>query len=557
MPDNTEIDEETPVDEEEVEPTDEEMQDEFADGDPVPWHGVLAPIGVESGDGRKFASMLTTRDLPIPLKFMREDGERHDRSVVVGNITAVWEDEGLIKAEGFFANTDESAEVISLRAEDMVRGVSVDLDMVEAEFQRVDGSVLAEGDPIPPDTEPVTMVVTKGRIAAATIVAIPAFQEAWFDLGTWDDEQIMQEDAEEEPVAASAEFAPGTKDGPGWITHPKETSRIRRYWTHGKGAAKIKWGAPGDFNRCRTQLAKYIQNPAFLAGTCANMHKEALGFWPGEHHGGETMTASAAPAFTLVDPPEALTAGGYTPPASWFTDPGLTGPTPLTVTEDGHVYGHAATWNECHIGIQNKCVTAPHSLTNYAYFHTGAVRTSEGEVAVGHITMSTGHATLDLAAGPAAEHYDNTGTVVADIRVGEDAHGIWVAGAVRPGLTDDQRYALKAAAISGDWRPIGAGLEMVAALAVNTPGFPVPRPALAASGERMTALVAAAVVEPVATLDEFDMSKVVASGIEEYEARKERKAMRESLSASIKTITTVEDKERDMLRASILNTIGE
>jgi hypothetical protein len=50
------------------------------------------------------------------------------------------------------------------------------------------------------------------------------------------------------------------------------TERIRRYWTKGKGAGKIRWGAPGDFNRCRTQLAKYVQNPDWLAGLCANMH---------------------------------------------------------------------------------------------------------------------------------------------------------------------------------------------------------------------------------------------------------------------------------------------
>src|SRR5690606_6318116 len=39
-------------------------------------------------------------------------------------------------------------------------------------------------------------------------------------------------------------FAPGTKDGPGWVTHPKPTARIRRYWVTGKGAAKIRWGVP-------------------------------------------------------------------------------------------------------------------------------------------------------------------------------------------------------------------------------------------------------------------------------------------------------------------------
>src|SRR5690606_17936487 len=72
-------------------------------------------------------------------------------------------------------------------------------------------------------------------------------------------------------TAESLTFAPGTKDGPGWITHPVPTGRIRRYWTKGKGAAKIRWGMGGDFNRCRRQLVKYITNPEWLAGACANM----------------------------------------------------------------------------------------------------------------------------------------------------------------------------------------------------------------------------------------------------------------------------------------------
>ena len=31
---------------------------------------------------------------------------------------------------------------------------------------------------------------------------------------------------------------------------------LREYWTHGEGAAKIRWGTPGDFDRCVTHLEK-------------------------------------------------------------------------------------------------------------------------------------------------------------------------------------------------------------------------------------------------------------------------------------------------------------
>ena len=173
------------------------------------------------------------------------------------------------------------------------------------------------------------------------------------------------------------------------------------------------------------------------------------------------------------------------PPEAWFKDPQLTSPTALVVEDDGRVYGHIAAWGTCHIGQVGKCVEPPTSPSNYAYFRTGALRTAEGtSVAVGHLTMGTGHAGPRDSANAAAEHYDNTGTVFADVAAGEDAYGIWVAGSLRPGITAEQVRVARSAPISGDWRTIRGSLELVGALAVNVPGFPVPRPqGLLASGE--------------------------------------------------------------------------
>lgn len=173
------------------------------------------------------------------------------------------------------------------------------------------------------------------------------------------------------------------------------------------------------------------------------------------------------------------------PPEAWFKDPQLTGPTALVVEDDGRVYGHIAAWGTCHIGQIGKCVEPPTSPSNYAYFRTGALKTAEGtSVAVGHLTMGTGHAGPRDSANAAAEHYDNTGTVFADVAAGEDAYGIWVAGSLRPGISAEQVRVARSAPISGDWRTIRGSLELVGALAVNVPGFPVPRPqGLLASGE--------------------------------------------------------------------------
>lgn len=302
--------------------------------------------------------------------------------------------------------------------------------------------------------------------------------------------------------------ATGTRDGPGWLTNPRDTQRLRDYWTKGAGAGKIRWGTPGDFNRCRAQLGKYVSNPSYLAGTCANLHFVALGFWPSTHAAKDRVHAAGAPEIPDFDPDfdteefaavtTAFAAAADTtldlPPMEWFQDPGLDAVTPLTVTDDGRVMGHLAPWGTCHVGVSGACTEAPHSFKDYAYFRTGEAITAGGAVPVGQITMDTGHAGTDLGASAAVSHYDDTGTVVADVAAGEDEYGIWVAGMVRPGTTESQLRSLRAGALSGDWRRIGGNLELVAALVVNVPGFPIPRTQVASAGGHEITLLAAAVV---------------------------------------------------------------
>jgi len=189
------------------------------------------------------------------------------------------------------------------------------------------------------------------------------------------------------------------------------------------------------------------------------------------------------------------------PPVEWFVDPLFDAPCPLTVTDDGQVFGHLALWETCHTGRPaDVCLTPPRSQAAYAYFLTGYVRAlgSDGfeDVPCGSLTMSTGHATTapGTSAAAAIAHYEHTGCSVADVAVGEDEFGIWFAGALRSGVTAEQVREFRGGSLSGDWRFISGGLELVAALAVNVPGFPVPRvqAGLAASGVQ-TALVAAGV----------------------------------------------------------------
>lgn len=179
------------------------------------------------------------------------------------------------------------------------------------------------------------------------------------------------------------------------------------------------------------------------------------------------------------------------PPMSWFENPKLDKPTPLTLTEEGRVYGHIASWGSDHIGF-SAGTRPPRSKSNYAYFHTGVIRTHEGrDVSVGQLTLAGGHASMDASAAAAVKHYDDTASAIADVHAGEDAYGIWVAGSLRPDATPAQIRAFRASAPSGDWRPINNKLELVAVCQVNVPGFPIARAFVASGSKEVYALVAA------------------------------------------------------------------
>lgn len=201
------------------------------------------------------------------------------------------------------------------------------------------------------------------------------------------------------------------------------------------------------------------------------------------------------------------------PPAEWFDDPELDRPTPITVTADGRVYGHLATWQTCHVGFDGVCLTPPRSAMSYGRFlqHATEVRcepcvASGGDtvrtVRTGRITMDTGHAPVEgVTTMDVLRHYDHTGTRAANVVTGEDEHGIWMAGAVDPRLSVDELRTLRGSSVSGDWRRVpGVGLELHAVLAVNVPGFPIDTPeAQVASGR------------PLVRVEDFETVALVAA----------------------------------------------
>jgi hypothetical protein len=288
-----------------------------------------------------------------------------------------------------------------------------------------------------------------------------------------------------------------------------------------------------EFTKGRISSATLCAIPAFAEAFVRN------GSWT-EFANEPLPTGNMVP---IPDAPEgALVASGATLvdvsretlPVEAFVNPQFTELTPLTITEDGRVFGHIAGWETCHIGYE-VCTTAPPSMTDYAYFLTGQAFTDAGPVAVGQITLGGGHADGGFGLRAAVAHYDNTGSAVADVTCGEDEHGIWFAGVLRDDLTSKQIRELAAAGLSGDWRTVRVGgqesYEMVAALAVNVGGFPIPRPRFAVEGKRQLSLVAAGIVMRPAHLDD---DAAFAAQMERYIKSKERRERVAAMRAEVR-----------------------
>lgn len=209
---------------------------------------------------------------------------------------------------------------------------------------------------------------------------------------------------------------------------------------------------------------------------------------------GEGRVARLTSRFKLVEEdqersvPIVAAAAPMRAPREWFETQEPPGSMPLTITAEGRVFGHVASWDTCHTGLADVCTRPPRSQSNYSYFHVGEIETEDGStLAVGKLMFSGKHAPLTMSRKAAAQHYDDNTHVGAYIRAVDGQYGIWVAGALRAGLTEEDIQQLKANPPSGDWRPVNGDLEMVAALAVPVPGFPIPRAqaAIVASGDEL------------------------------------------------------------------------
>lgn len=182
----------------------------------------------------------------------------------------------------------------------------------------------------------------------------------------------------------------------------------------------------------------------------------------------------------------AMTAASYVltipdvPPAEWYEEPDVDDMHgALTVTDEGRVYGWLAPANVAHRSFNDR-VTVPMGNVDYSLFlGRETITAGGGRVVTGALTMDCGHASMGFSDPVAAlDHYDNACSIVASVRIGENDKGVWVAGALMPGITASQVVRMMESQLSGDWRPHRekhGWREFAGALLVPVPGFPMSR----------------------------------------------------------------------------------
>lgn len=455
---------------------------------------MLAPVGPSTGDGRRFAvGGISLADVPFPLEWARSREGGHDGAVTVGVVqeAAVLTVEqavtaGFVSADAAQAMDptmsavwargelfdDASREDMPRLAEDVAEaahlmgagtlGPSVDLDSFEGSpvmagtddpltWEMIEDYTLKHGE------EPkIELLITEGRVRAATLVSIPAFAETSRPL------ELIANDEDTATVAV--------------------------------------------------------------------------------------LVASVATA-TLPD-------------VALFAMPELAGPTPITWDwATGRVYGHIATWQTCHVGYADVCVTAPKDESGgYAAFNRFPVDTADGgTVWAGRITVGGRHAELDLDAARTASQYDHK-TVAAHVRAYEDRFGIVVSGRIELAADAPERAALDRRKVSGDWRETPNGLSLIEVLALSPgprahaePGFPVPGTFSRAG--RQVALTAALGPDPdagagiVARTAAVDVDALATALERRQQERAQAATARVGLAATLRA-------ETDVARAALAEALG-
>jgi hypothetical protein len=430
------------------------------------WRGLLAPLGITTGDGRRFAKdSVTWRELPLGLKWQRNDDMGHDDSVIIGSVDDI---------------------SIGTVADALAKGWITDEGVSSLEFPKDTLAVWGTGE-LFDDVDRAELPRLAEDVAEARLLTARKVIGPSVDAG-----------------AAEAVLAePGSDEA---VSEERLEEIFEDAWENGT-AVELEV----LFTEYQIAAATLVNIPAFAQ--CLPFTLEDTDD-PDDADADDADADAALVASRTRLAVSLVAACGTVTDVAAFADPEFTGVTAITIGEPDdngvrRVFGHVAAFGVCHAGIRDVCTTAPTSAQQYQPFHRYTT-TGEGQelpVAAGRITVAHGdltgacqccpgiddHACNRLSLGATIAHYDRA-RPVAYVRAGEDQFGIWVSGIIAPEASDADVATLARQKVSGDWRENAGALELVEVLALNRekPGFPLPRAAM--NNGRQMSLVAAGTV---------------------------------------------------------------
>jgi hypothetical protein len=429
-----------------------------------------------SESDRRTFDLFTWREPPLTLRVQTEDFGGHDGASPVASIDGLLtlSDGRRVWGWGTFSDTEAGVTAETWVGEGVLRGVSVDpgeytyveeitdpegnlvtMEQVYELYALADealddgdedayGEVMAQIDALQ-----WRLRFTSYEIAAATLVATPAFKDAKIALVPDGEEPAMDEAA----ASAAANALLATPKAP-------VADRL----------ASLRSGRP------RTAAERLAALLGERAGTLLASAPD--GTTVAHFNPGRTI---AAPGATFTGTGTASTRQAASGPArlraEWFRP--LEGEAAAarprwTITDEGRILGYLYSWDDCHRSF-GTC-ERPTVQQDFPEFHTGLAALDDGtRLAVGALTY------MDLHAGDGPPDptvlqrlMEDTGQQLGPVRLYADEFGVQCCGQVYDDVTPTLVARALAGFPSGDWRDVlnGDGWRLYGLHVVNTPGYP-------------------------------------------------------------------------------------
>jgi hypothetical protein len=466
------------------------------------WTGVITIEGEATGDGRLIELGALQWDAgPWPVIWDREDGDH--TGAVVGAMTRIWRDGGLVRGEGDWSDSmDDATRTAVIRVRELqdegAVGVSVGLDSETVQIRIRDdaelllasvvgdiGLAVAEADrpwsAAAARNRVFELFTTDGVVDTRSVARAFLWRTPDADPSLRSSYSLGYADVEDGELVVVPRAVPPLASGIDRLNasdSDKDRMRMRVCGLHDRVSEFVEDFAECPFSDNMETIVEASYDDILRVVTSARIRHLAIVDTPAfaDARIGAPVLAAIGRATDedFTDP--AFGRDGHSDPRLSRQDPerpgeGVTWGAPLTVLEDGRVFGHACLWGRCHAGFRDRCVIPPRNGDYSRFLHGEAAP----GVRTGPLTVGTTHAAIRASATEAMDHYSHTGRAVADVTVGEDSLGLWVAGRLRPGASTSDIAALRGSSLSGDWRPVNGRYRLCGLLAVNQPGYLVQR----------------------------------------------------------------------------------